>query len=508
MRTKDGSHVCSGVNAERKESRGGGMGSRSARRERGCERASDGRELVFRVRWCHPLSLACGMVLAFPVAMFSKMCPPTKFSCYNHIEEAIHQIKTPPPYTTNNVFKGDIAPKGQKKSTSKPSWFYSDIHDEPHPIPSIELTYWRPENFNLTRCCAGFKVFIYPVNPFDEEKDWKLGLDVKFEENWLYYTPHLRMWALRNRNMITSNPKEACLFVPAATATHAGRYVSCWNEKAHCSRFVIGQWLQRLPHWDGGRNHAVFDQEDMWGIEDSGRVITLDGKITTQFSKYASFDAGKAIVLNSSPSREGFRYGYDISVARTWADEQKYVQRSDLRRIMTREKLACLVGTFKNYMKFHQLRQAVHNLHDGKDIFVVTGTEEEVGGWKNLLLKCKYALIPPGGDTFRSFRFLEAMSAGAVPVIINAGGMVPYESFIDWSSVGIVVEEPEIDKIPERLRAISNDEYSKKHARTVQAYESMFSNPEHVIDTTILFLRDEIKTALRKYHKNICHSHT
>ncbi len=353
---------------------------------------------------------------------------------------------------------------------------------------------------SLMRALTIKQVYIYPVSYPDPDFDWTFGLDVDFKENWLYYSPPLRMWARRNRALVTSNPEEACLLIPAATATHLRG--KCKDD--HCERWAVGQWLQKLQYWDGGRNHAVFDQEDMWGLEDSGRQVSPGGRITSRLSKYATFDVSKAIALHNSADRRGIRLGFDLPVLRFFNNKARYVNNENLRRNSNREKLACMVGIYRDDMHFKVSRRAVHDLHNGNDIFVVTGLEEDVGSWKDLLPTCKFGLLPPGGSTFRSFRFLEVLSAGAVPVIVNTGGMMPYEHMVDWNALGVVIEEREIGLIPDILRSMSENDYLVKQRRTVKAYEYMFSTSERVIDTTIGFLKDEVARALREHGQEVC----
>ena len=124
--------------------------------------------------------------------------------------------------------------------------------------------------------------------------------------------------------------------------------------------------------------------------------------------------------------------------------------------------------TFKG-RRTHGVRMAVFALHNGRDIHCVDSSDEimttrrqsgidycPADAWaKELHAKSKFAMCPRG-DAVYSFRMAEALSCGAVPVIIGDGWVLPFSEVIDYREVCICVREtPEdLEALPARLRAI------------------------------------------------------
>jgi len=446
------------------------------------------RQLLYGHRY-HILNLIGGILIGLAAGIQSpqkKRYAPSVTVCSDHINKAIVDAFADRPAEAN---EGII-------TVSSNSWFYSYPDGRPS-VTSVNFTQWRPENFNLSRCCGGFKVYLYPVEIHSDQ--WKLGMDVKIDPGWLFYSGPLKIWAAKNRHKTTTNPEEACVLIPSATPSHSLKKCSL----PHCDRWPVGQWLRRLEHWDNGRNHIIFDQEDMRDIEDSGRRVGPDGELQeNRLAKYATFDVGKAMAIHNSAASRGVRQGFDIPYLRIWDDSDMYAGREARSRV-NRSKLACLNGLYFDTMALAKQRKAVHDLHDGKDIFVETGNHNS-GDWKETFADCKFGLLPPGGSTTRSFRFLEVLSAGCVPVIVNINGMLPYEQFIDWEALGVVIEEAEIFQIRQIMMEVTPLEYERKRQRVVQLYETMFSTPEKTIDTTLRFVQDEVANALRQHSREVC----
>lgn len=344
------------------------------------------------------------------------------------------------------------------------------------------------------------QVFLYPMDPSGTTSDWMLGPDAEMNETIHPHNHPLSIWAKSNPDFITADPNKACVLIPAVTARSRTK-TGCKVASAHCD--IVGQWLRRLPFWDGGRNHAILDLEEIRNQENAGRKSFFDTESDSSVPKprYAGFDFGEAIHLHSSTSRSGFRIGFDIAHAQIWPDASKYLSSREVRRRVDRNKLVCLSGCYSDDVEIHK---ALENLRDQKEVHLFPGSEKGAEGLEELLPTCKFGLIPPSKTKSRSQYFLEVMSAGAVPVIINDEWMLPYEGFIDWESLGIVVDKVEIHKILDIIRTISQTDYLQKHRRTVHTYELLFSSPESTIDTTLRLLKNEVEQALHRYRREVC----
>jgi len=137
--------------------------------------------------------------------------------------------------------------------------------------------------FDSTRCERhGFKVFVYPQT--DEE-----GTP-------LYPTPSASYQKILNIIMEsryhTRDPDEACLFVLA---------IDTLDRDPLSPDFVRNFPLrvQKLPYWDGGRNHVIFN--------------LYSGTWPDYAEETLGFDFGLAILAKASMSSAHFRPGFDVS---------------------------------------------------------------------------------------------------------------------------------------------------------------------------------------------------
>ena len=97
---------------------------------------------------------------------------------------------------------------------------------------------------------------------------------------------------IRNSRFFTDDPDKACLFVPSLDTLDRDRLS---NEYI----FDMGKRLAQLRHWNGGRNHLIFNLY-------SGTWPT--------YSHQLDFSYGNAILAKSSFSDSTYRTDYDVSI--------------------------------------------------------------------------------------------------------------------------------------------------------------------------------------------------
>ena len=74
-----------------------------------------------------------------------------------------------------------------------------------------------------------------------------------------------------------------------------------------------------------------------------------------------------------------------------------------------------------------------------------------------------------------SYRFMEAMSFGCVPVILSDDWVTPFQELVpDVSSYAIMVPEAEWASVPSRLQNLSDHTVATLHANVVRLYEQVF----------------------------------
>jgi hypothetical protein len=92
---------------------------------------------------------------------------------------------------------------------------------------------------------------------------------------------------------------------------------------------------------------------------------------------------------------------------------------------------------------------ARHPTGGGTGETMVNGTQRTPLFWR-LIRGSVFGLVPRGWG-LHSYRLLETMRGGAIPVLVGDGAALPFESVVDWSASAVVVAERNIEGIPARL---------------------------------------------------------
>ena len=214
------------------------------------------------------------------------------------------------------------------------------------------------ECFDLSRCLSGFKVYVYQPSTATKTS--------------FLYKRILRV--IRNSRFFTDDPDKACLFVPSLDTLDRDRLS---NEYI----FDMGKRLAQLRHWNGGRNHLIFNLY-------SGTWPT--------YSHQLDFSYGNAILAKSSFSDSTYRTDYDVSIPLLHKNhKEKTGEKGMLRGAgnllpVWRKYLVIFKG--KRYLHGigSETRNALYHLHNGRDILVLT-TCKHGRDWDRMQdIRCNY----------------------------------------------------------------------------------------------------------------------
>ncbi|NXS69314.1 EXT1C protein, partial [Pandion haliaetus] len=291
--------------------------------------------------------------------------------------------------------------------------------------------------FNFSRCEKhGFKVFTYPRER-DQPLSESYGKILASIERSRYYTP---------------NPEEACLFILSIDTLDrdhlSSQYVHNVNEK-----------IRGFPLWNGGRNHLIFN---------------LYSGTWPNYTEDLGFDIGQAILAKASFYTESFRPGFDISIPLFPKDHpQRGGEKGWLYQdSVPPKKKYLLVFKGKRYLTGigSSTRNALHHIHNGKDIISLTTCKHgkdwekhkdtrcdkdnvnyEKFNYQELLHNSTFCIVPRG-RRLGSFRFLEALQVwggqgDGGPPSLGSGSSVP-ACAIDWGKAAVVGNERLLLQVP------------------------------------------------------------
>lgn len=329
--------------------------------------------------------------------------------------------------------------------------------------------------FDYEKCKNGFTVYVYPVDDTISPLYQKI-LNVITESR--YYT---------------LDPTKACLFVLS---------LDTLDRDPLSTEFVhnLPSKLSRLKYWNNGKNHLIFN--------------LYSGTWPDYKENSLSFNIGYAMLAKASMSEFNLRPEFDVSIPLFGKQHPERGGEAGQANENTFPNIKKYLAAFKGKRYVHgigsETRNALYHLHNGKDLVFVT-TCRHGKAWRELqdehcqqdnqeydnydydvlLLNSTFCLVPRG-RRLGSFRFLEALRAGCIPVILSNGWALPFHERIDWKQAVIYADERLLFQIPDILRSVSNTKILKLRQQTQFLWERYFSSIEKIIFTTFENIRERL----------------
>uniref|UniRef100_A0A8C1M148 Exostosin glycosyltransferase 1b n=1 Tax=Cyprinus carpio TaxID=7962 RepID=A0A8C1M148_CYPCA len=367
-------------------------------------------------------------------------------------------------------------------------WDHSDtedynVHISPRQKRDVNSSVYKGKRCRMQSCfdfslCQrnGFKVYVYP-----QQKGEKIS---ESYQNILS--------TIEGSRFYTSDPGQACLFVLSLDTLDrdqlSPQYVHNLKTK-----------VQSLPLWNNGRNHLIFN---------------LYSGTWPDYTEDLGFDIGQAMLAKASISTENFRPNFDVSIPlfskdhpRTGGDRGylKYNTIPPFRKYM-------LVFKGKRYLTGigSDTRNALYHVHNAEDVVLLTtckhgkdwqkhkdarcdkdNAEYEKYDYREMLHNSTFCLVPRG-RRLGSFRFLEALQAACVPVMLSNGWELPFSEVIDWNTAAVIGDERLLLQIPSTVRSIHQDKILALRQQTQFLWEAYFSSVEKIVLTTLEIIQDRV----------------
>jgi glucuronyl/N-acetylglucosaminyl transferase EXT1 len=104
--------------------------------------------------------------------------------------------------------------------------------------------------------------------------------------------------------------------------------------------------------------------------------------------------------------------------------------------------------------------------------------------YDELLSNSTFCLVPRG-RRLGSFRFIETLRAGCVPVLLSNGWRLPFAEVIDWSQAVVEADERLLLQVPEILHSVPASKIFAMRQQTQILYDRYLSSVGKIVDTTI-----------------------
>lgn len=272
-------------------------------------------------------------------------------------------------------------------------------------------------------------------------------------------------------------------------------------EKA-CLLFVFidtsSPWPKRprdLPYWNGGLNHVLITFGDRW--ERKGP---------------AADSIGNASIMATISYETTHRPGFDISIPLPGKVDCSQFQSTS---ILQRKYFATFRGTrylgekgegvFRSHASFR-------GLHNGKDVVVATtcrhrtndlarkehpeigqncDEDDEVHRRYDFfdLMNTTFALVPAGRQP-NSFRFIEVLSAGSIPVLIADNYVKPFDTMIRWHDCLLQFPTSQMHRIIPTLRAMKNETIIERQRHCLRFWNEFLKDDNTLQESAMRALKE------------------
>nr|CDS29094.2 exostosin 1 [Hymenolepis microstoma] len=351
--------------------------------------------------------------------------------------------------------------------------------------------------FDSSRC-SQFKVYVYPDDPNSP----------KISTNYQKI-----LSAIRRSPFYTDKPEEACIFVPSLDTLdrdpRSDHYITDLHKRINQLPFWSSQptTIRRAPQYQPGMNHLLF--------------ILFSGTWPYYDVDELNMDVGSAMLARASSSKVRMRQNFDISfplVTANYPDAgqiPRYSPPPDARVHL--KFMASFKG--KRYVVGigSETRNSLYHIHNGKDIIIATTCKHmdnwnlyadsrcpidnayyETVSYEELLHNSTFCLVPRG-RRLGSFRFLEVLEAGCIPVILANDWELPFAEVIDWSQIAILAYEQTLSRLPVLLRNIPESRIIQMRERVRFIWNSYFRSVDAIVHATLLSIRDRLTLQRRNY---------
>jgi glucuronyl/N-acetylglucosaminyl transferase EXT1 len=147
----------------------------------------------------------------------------------------------------------------------------------------------------------------------------------------------------------------------------------------------------------------------------------------------------------------------------------------------------------KSYADVQHHRTFFRHLHNQHDIIIeytdemFTSDIDRQHEYTDLLRRSLFCLVPSGRRLY-SYRFLESLQYGCIPVITTENDqsiLLPFSEIIDWSTMIIIYTNRSLSLLPHYLRAIDDQQRMFMQEQCRHIWQMYFSSISRIVLTVL-----------------------
>eukprot|EP00090_Calanus_glacialis_P044882 TRINITY_DN8055_c0_g1_i5.p1 TRINITY_DN8055_c0_g1~~TRINITY_DN8055_c0_g1_i5.p1 ORF type:complete len:650 (-),score=220.36 TRINITY_DN8055_c0_g1_i5:129-2078(-) len=293
--------------------------------------------------------------------------------------------------------------------------------------------FYNSDCFDVYRCGRSngrLKVYIYPPVEFlSHSGDPIAPMSMEFEA---------MLESLYTSDYYTSDPEEACIFVPSIDLLHS----------RSLKPGLVGRVLNSLKYWGHGRNHLLFNM-----------VYSDSNPLPTDQAIMASSDYGH------------LRPGYDLAIPIISPLEQPKPPSK------------------RPYLLSYQqvLEPSLQKILSKSPSHLLLSIPPDLPKYLHVLGKATFCLVTLPSNPIT--HLTDCMAIGSIPVIITPSPpSLPFSQLIDWVEISIQFRPASASSIVPTLQALSPTHLQAMQSALHAAYTAHLSSPARVMLSTLAIL--------------------
>lgn len=264
---------------------------------------------------------------------------------------------------------------------------------------------------------------------------------------------------------------------------------------------------------------GIFDRDTNYGM--NHLVFNLYSGTWPSYREddFSGLHFGAAIVAKASNSAVRHRRNFDISLplfSYLHPDTDSDLEDMNIPNSEHRTLLLSFKGKRYVYGNGSETRNSIYHIDNQRDIIMLT-TCKHGKKWREssdsrcildnsrydefdyveLMRNSRFCLVPRG-RRLDSFRFLESLSFGCIPVVLSDGWVKPFDETIDWSGALLQYDEDELLVVGDLLRDYPEVKVDAMRKEGLRIYGQHLSTKERIILTTLASIERRIKLALEE----------